>query len=99
MSTYYSYSLNGLKEALSSSVSNPLLAARVNSTQVGRTEVDLSDVFANKHEEISAPLFTRVSLASTKPLKSANPRHAFTTSAESHPLPTAPAVHAARESL
>ncbi|KAA6419159.1 MAG: hypothetical protein FRX49_10899 [Trebouxia sp. A1-2] len=27
--------------------------------QVGSTEVDLSDVFANNHEEVSAPLFTR----------------------------------------
>ena len=28
--------------------------------QIGSTEVDLSDVFANSHEEVSAPLFTRV---------------------------------------
>ena len=32
--------------------------------QVGATEVDLSDVFANNHEEVSAPLFTRVSVVS-----------------------------------
>lgn len=30
--------------------------------QVGATEIDLSDVFANNHEEVSAPLFTRVSV-------------------------------------
>ena len=28
--------------------------------QIGSAEVDLSDVFANYHEEVSAPLFTRV---------------------------------------
>lgn len=35
--------------------------------QVGKTEVDLSDVFVNKHEEISAPLYTRVGPVFTIP--------------------------------
>lgn len=37
-----------------------LMLRSASAVQVGTTEVDLSDVFANKHEEISAPLFTRV---------------------------------------
>ena len=38
---------------------------RCHAVQVGTTEVDLSDVFANKHEEVSAPLFIRVCFSST----------------------------------
>ena len=43
--------------------SAPLIHAIPNgccALQIGSTEVDLSDVFANNHEEVSAPLFTRV---------------------------------------
>ncbi|DBB00214.1 hypothetical protein WJX77_002597 [Trebouxia sp. C0004] len=34
-------------------------AHTLHDNRVGSTEVDLSDVFANNHEEVSAPLFTR----------------------------------------
>lgn len=52
--------------------------------QVGKTEVDLSDVFANKHEEISAPLYTRVG-----PVL---PRHPFYCFAKIHRLSIANAA-------
>ncbi len=44
------------QDALLSNCSTKLVCK----VQVGSTEVDLSDVFANNHEEVSAPLFTRV---------------------------------------
>ncbi len=48
-------------QAISSKyIAQQLTAKVVCKVQVGSTEVDLSDVFANNHEEVSAPLFTRV---------------------------------------